>query len=85
MRRGREGSAVAYSIVVTVLFIFRLSAIFSAPMGPILLPHKLIQRERDEMRKGGGSLHYSSDGAVDLESLGDLLGSNITNVIITQA
>jgi hypothetical protein len=44
MRRGREGAAIAYSIVVTVLLILRASAIFSAPMGPILFSLKLIQR-----------------------------------------
>jgi hypothetical protein len=45
MRRGSEGVAViAYSIVVTVLLIFRHSAILSAPIGPILLLCKLIQR-----------------------------------------
>jgi hypothetical protein len=47
MRRGREGAAIAYHIVVTVLFILRASAIFSAPMGPILLSPKLIQRETE--------------------------------------
>jgi hypothetical protein len=46
-RRGRDGAAIAYSIVVAVLFILRASAIVSAPMGPILLPHNLIQRERE--------------------------------------
>jgi hypothetical protein len=47
VRREREGAAIAYSIVVTVLFILRASAILSAPISPILLFHKLIQRERE--------------------------------------
>jgi hypothetical protein len=39
------------------------------------------------MRKGGGChcLPYSSDSVVDLESLSNPLGSNISNIIIPQA
>jgi hypothetical protein len=88
MRRGREGAAIAYPIQVTVLLILRASAILSAPVGPILLPYNLIQRERDrerdEKRRGLACLPYKSDGVVDLESLGDLLGSSWTNIISTQ-
>jgi hypothetical protein len=85
MKRGREG-AIAYSILVTVLLLLRASAILSAPVGPILLLFNLIQRERDEKRKGGGChcLPYTSDGVVALESLGNLLGSSWTNIITTQ-
>jgi hypothetical protein len=89
MRKG--GAAIAYPIVVTVLLILRASAILSAPISPILLFHKLIQRERErqrhEKRKGGGChcLPYTSDGVVDLESLGDLVGSNGTNIIMSKA
>jgi hypothetical protein len=50
-RRGRDGAAIAYSILLTVLLILRASAIFSAPVGPILLFCKLIQRERERERE----------------------------------
>jgi hypothetical protein len=36
-------------------------------------------------RKGSHCLLYISDGVVDLESLGDLLGSNRANIIMNQA
>jgi hypothetical protein len=48
MRRGCEGG---YPILVTVLFIFRHSAILSAPIGPISFLSKLIQRERERERE----------------------------------
>jgi hypothetical protein len=89
MRKG--GAAIAYPIVVTVLLILRASAILSAPISPILLFHKLRERERErerhEKRKGGGShcLLDISNGVVDLESLGDLVGSNGTNIIMSKA
>jgi hypothetical protein len=85
MRRGRDGAAIAYSIQVTVLLILRASAILSAPRGPIVFQRKLSQRQRDEEGRGCHCLLYCSNGVVDLESLGNLLGSNVTNIIIPQA
>jgi hypothetical protein len=41
-------AGTAYHILVMVLLILIASAIFSAPMGPILLPYNLIQRDRGE-------------------------------------
>jgi type IV secretory pathway VirB2 component (pilin) len=61
MRRGREGAAIAYHIVVTVLLILRASAIFSTPISPISLSPNLIQRQRErEMRRGrkGAAIAY---------------------------
>jgi hypothetical protein len=39
---------------------------------------------REEEGRGSHCLPYSSDGVVHLESLGDLLGSDGTNIITIQ-
>jgi hypothetical protein len=91
---GREvRRGIAYQIWVTVELTFRASASFSAPASPILFPPNLIGWVKLGGREGGEErrkreerdcLLDTSDGRVDFESLGQLLGSSIPDFIPTQ-
>jgi hypothetical protein len=95
-RRKRERTGITYQIWVTVELTFRASASFSAPAGPILLYCNLIGWVKLGGREGGGEggekeereerdcIPDMSDGRVDFQSLGQLLGSSIPDIIPIQ-